>query len=45
MHYFNKAVKQTNQAWDAREGLGRRGWAEMLLKAGLCFLLGMSEAG
>ena len=45
MHYFNKAVKQTNQTWDAREGLGRRGWAEMLLKAGLCFLLGMSEAG
>lgn len=23
MHYFNKAIKQTNQARDAREGLGR----------------------
>lgn len=23
MHYFNKAIKQTNQAQDAREGLGR----------------------
>lgn len=45
MHYFNKAIKPTNQAWDAREGLRRRGWTEMLLKAGLCFLLGMSEAG
>ena len=32
LQYFNKAIKQTNQAWDAREGLRRQGLGRAVSK-------------